>query len=344
MTMIDGGVRLRLWSERRLHPIKWTELGSLDWDGFGVVLGAGGATGGAFECGVLLALETDHRVFARDASAWVGTSAGSIGATLLSLGFSAADMAAVMSRQDGHLSSELSALGVQFDSDVPPMPLWRVWRYPSPFVLTRAATLMAQRRFTALVLHLMRTGNHDLTDALHFLDGVPWPEPHGRLRLCATDVANGKRVVLDGSLSLSVRDAVAASCAVPGLMRPVADGRIKLVDGGMVSPTNLDLFAAAGSPRLILAVSPMSGATARSAAGRVSSSYSANRLDRELRALRPDQQVVVIEQSGDLSAAVVDDALNQNASMQILASTFVLSSAVAKLAGGKDRRRRVSAR
>jgi NTE family protein len=47
----------------------------------------------------------------------------------------------------------------------------------------------------------------------------------------ATDIRNGKRVVFTSG---SLRTAVRASCALPGIFPPVADGGMLLVDGGWV--------------------------------------------------------------------------------------------------------------
>ena len=69
------------------RPIRWCEVADHDWSDFGLVLGAGGSTGLAFEAGVLLALSVDHHISLANASRLVGTSAGSITSTLITLGF-----------------------------------------------------------------------------------------------------------------------------------------------------------------------------------------------------------------------------------------------------------------
>ena len=86
----------------------------------------------------------------------------------------------------------------------------------------------------------------DLRSRVHALG----PSFDGRLRLVAVDRGSGRRVVFgdDGAPEASVADAVAASCAVPGLFSPVRIGDREYVDGGVWSPTNLDL-ARAGSAR-----------------------------------------------------------------------------------------------
>ena len=51
-------------------------------------------------------------------------------------------------------------------------------------------------------------------------------------------------------------EAVLASCAIPGVYRPVPVGRMTLVDGGVFSSSNLDLAVKAGCD-LIIGVVPM---------------------------------------------------------------------------------------
>ncbi len=70
-------------------------------------------------------------------------------------------------------------------------------------------------------------------------NGVGWD---GRLLVAAVDLDSGRRQVFgaDGAPEVSVSDAVQASCAIPGVFRPVeAHGR-RYVDGGVWSPTNMD--------------------------------------------------------------------------------------------------------
>lgn len=67
--------------------------------------------------------------------------------------------------------------------------------------------------------------------------------PARPLWIVAVAVDDGTRRVFGRDLHPAVGHAVAASCAVPGLMRPVrVDGRLH-IDGGAYSPTNADLLA-----------------------------------------------------------------------------------------------------
>ena len=81
--------------------------------------------------------------------------------------------------------------------------------------------------------------------------------PHKALRVVAMDFQTGRRTTFGGPRAPKVplAEAVTASCAIPGWFAPVEiDGR-RYVDGGMWSPTNVDVagaraFAELGEPRL----------------------------------------------------------------------------------------------
>jgi NTE family protein len=84
--------------------------------------------------------------------------------------------------------------------------------------------------------------------------GASWD---GRLSISAVEVESGRRVMF-GSLeapSASVGTAVEASCAIPGVFRPVeVDGR-SYVDGGVWSPTSMDR-APVGRGTRVLCLNP----------------------------------------------------------------------------------------
>jgi NTE family protein len=80
--------------------------------------------------------------------------------------------------------------------------------------------------------------------------------PSARLRVTAVDAETGGFVVFDRDAGVSLVDAVAASCAVPGVWPPVTiDGR-RWIDGGMRSSANADL--AEGYQRVVV-LAPVSG-------------------------------------------------------------------------------------
>jgi NTE family protein len=79
-----------------------------------------------------------------------------------------------------------------------------------------------------------------------------WPER--RIVLVAVEAETGEAVEFDSESGASLVDAVAASCAVPGIWPPVTiDGR-RYIDGGVRSSDNADL--AGGSERIVV-ISPL---------------------------------------------------------------------------------------
>jgi NTE family protein len=63
------------------------------------------------------------------------------------------------------------------------------------------------------------------------------------LQVSAVDLGSGKRVMFGApdAPEASVGEAVEASCAIPGVFKPVEIGGRDYVDGGAWSPTNLDV-------------------------------------------------------------------------------------------------------
>ena len=106
-------------------PGSWSELADLDWSRFRLVLGAGGTSGAAFIAGVLLALATDHDVDLANATHLVGTSAGSVVATLISMGLGGDDLAAVVAGTPQWLSPIGGSYDLKFGDELPKVPKLR---------------------------------------------------------------------------------------------------------------------------------------------------------------------------------------------------------------------------
>jgi NTE family protein len=327
--LFRNGVRCSIRDGHGTRPIRWSEVADHDWSDFGLVLGAGGSTGLAFEAGILLALSVDHHIRLANASRLVGTSAGSVTSTLVTLGFEADDLAALVAEVPHLLSESAQAYAPSWaDDEPPPMPHpLRVVRPPSPRAMRQTLNHLAHARFSSSILTSIRQGTFDLRERLAFLEEVKWPTGRPRMQLCVADVRRNERVVLDHTSKVSVRDAVAASCAVPAVMKPIRVGHATYVDGGLHSPTNADLLGGKDGPETVIVVSPMSGDRARTAMGWTSAMFSSRRLHRELRAFRPHQKVIVIEPVGRLSELVVDNALSPDNSLTILTSAFLAPSA-----------------
>ncbi len=83
------------------------------------------------------------------------------------------------------------------------------------------------------------------------LDGPEWPDQP--LGLVAVDAESGETVVFTRGSGATLTEAVAASCAVPGVWPPARIAGRRYIDGGVRSPENLDLLV--GFKR-VLVISP----------------------------------------------------------------------------------------
>ncbi|MGZ6793369.1 MAG: patatin-like phospholipase family protein, partial [Mycobacteriales bacterium] len=89
------------------------------------------------------------------------------------------------------------------------------------------------------------------------LPGGGWSE-HPAAWVVATDYDRGRRVAFgrDGAPVAPLREAVMASCAIPGWYAPVTLAGRRYVDGGVCSPTSVDLLARLGLDEVVV-LSPM---------------------------------------------------------------------------------------
>jgi len=108
-------------------------------------------------------------------------------------------------------------------------------------------------------LRVVPRGSRSL-DALHRLVERSGATFDGRLRVCAVERDRGRRVVFGapGAPTASVADAVVASCAIPGVFRPVRIGERTYVDGGAWSPVNVDAAVVREGDR-VLVLEPTAG-------------------------------------------------------------------------------------
>jgi NTE family protein len=205
-----------------------------------LVLGGGGILGEAWMTAVLAGIQEAGGFDARHSAHFIGTSAGSIVAAALAGGVSA--------RSRVGDASELPSLPT--DDSVSQSTLSRLLgpalgvggMLAAPVAaLALHSTARAGAAARRAALSRAPLGRRSLGDLGGMIDrsGVTWD---GRLLVAAVDLDSGRREVFgaDGAPAVTVSDAVQASCAIPGVFRPVrAHGR-SYVDGGVWSPTNMD--------------------------------------------------------------------------------------------------------
>jgi NTE family protein len=236
----------------------------------GLVLGAGGVVGQAYQVGVLAALEREAHWDPRDADLIVGTSAGSVTGAAIRVGVPASDLAAStygvpMSRTGGALLKRIIP-----DESPLPVPsvtsLFRPWNPPSLALIGRTVRRPLAFRPEVAAMTLLPRGRVDISErasALHEMVGDNWPEG---LWICAARRADGARVVFgrDGSPHAPLASAVLASCAIPGYFTPIAIGGTEYFDGGVHSNTNADVLKTQLLDTVIV-VSSMSATRSRAA-------------------------------------------------------------------------------
>lgn len=215
----------------------------------GLVLGAGGVVGQAYQAGVLAALQRETNWDPRSAAVIVGTSAGSVTGAALRVGVPATDLAASLygaptSRRGGALLRRI----LPADSGPLPAPsvisLLRPWTLPSPALVARTLRRPLAFRPEVAAVTMMPRGRVDISERAEGLDrliGDRWPEG---LRICAARRADGVLVVFGAPDAPPARlaGAVLASCAIPGYFRPVVIADTEYVDGGVHSVTNADVL------------------------------------------------------------------------------------------------------
>jgi len=207
-----------------------------------LVLGGGGVTGVAWELGLITGL-AERGVRLAEADVVVGTSAGSsVGAQVLS----GVPLERLYGAQQAGPGAELSAR----------MSAGLLARYAWVVLTTRDVRTVGTR-LGRLALRARTLPEADRRAAIAArLPVHDWPE-RARLLIPAVDAVTGELRVFDRDSGVPLVDAVAASCAVPGVWPPVTIGDRRYIDGGVRSPANADL--AAGCDRIVVLAPAASG-------------------------------------------------------------------------------------
>jgi predicted acylesterase/phospholipase RssA len=235
-----------------------------------LVLGGGGFTGGVYEIGALRALDlmaTNSTVNQFDV--YVGTSAGSFIAALCANGVTPEEMMRVVTHQgkapfrDVDLGDLLHLNLIEFARTGVTLPLRMV---------SLARQVIAQRgQVSAMDVLLglaegMPSGAYTGAGIEHYLHSVlsepgrsdEFSELRRELYLTATDLDTCERIVFgaEGYDDVPISTAVRASGALPMVYAPVEVKGRELIDGGIVSTTNLDIAVEAGA-KLVVVINPL---------------------------------------------------------------------------------------
>lgn len=194
-----------------------------------LVLGGGWKLGASFHAGVVLALRDVWGVDARSVGSITGTSAGAVTA-----GFVGAQLD----------PDELFGREIRGGStpDLDDDPHRATESPPAPGSADGRADEHAARRSLGDYFDELTEGN--------------WPSAPN-LRLCAVDVRSGRLTAFDRDSGTSPGAAIAASCSIPGLARPVRIGDRSYVDGAFHSANNAHSVASCDADIVVISA-PMS--------------------------------------------------------------------------------------
>jgi NTE family protein len=227
----------------------------------GLVLGAGGVLGASWTIGALVAVRDALGWDPAEADVMVGTSAGSVLVAALACGISVDEL---LAHQRGEVVDERIAFDPDRDSGgaLPPLP--RLGIGSARGVLHTALHPLSKTPMGALAAVLPR-GRGSIAGIGRLVDGVlpdgGWA-PHPAAWVVAAEYDTGRRVAFGrpGAPEVDLRDAVMASCAIPGWYAPVTLHGRRYVDGGVCSPTSADLLVREELDEVVV-LSPMTSLT-----------------------------------------------------------------------------------
>ena len=235
-----------------------------------LVLGGGGLTGGVYEIGALRALDLlSVNKTVNEFDVYVGTSAGSFVAAMTANGVTPEEMMRVVVQETP----------VPFrDVDIGTVlrPNWRdlVTRSAGlPFRLASVVRDMASHLGSVSAMDFFVGLAEALPPGMYSGSGIEsyirevlgdpdrtddFRQLERELYIAATDLDSCERVILGASGwdDVPISSAVRASTALPMVYRPVEIKGRELVDGGIVSTTNLDIAVEAGA-KFIVVVNPI---------------------------------------------------------------------------------------
>jgi predicted acylesterase/phospholipase RssA len=232
-----------------------------------LVLGGGGISGAAFHAGTLLALDDVLTGFGvNDFDMFVGTSAGAFLAACLANGISPGDFArSQLSRKDPNLP-------IIKRTDILKPVKGRLPRALSSSVhaITTTVKQLSRTRFDTSLVDTFFSLTEGLASwRLYTADGLEeylsniftmggranrFDKLDKELYVVATDVDTAERIVF-GEINMPsarISQSVAASAAIPIIYEPVTIGGREYLDGGLISPTNLDVALAHGAEFIVL--------------------------------------------------------------------------------------------
>ena len=238
-----------------------------------LVLGGGGVAGVAWELGILIGLH-DTGVDVRGADVIIGTSAGSVVGAQIASG---TDLESLFASQLTPVEQSKERM-VAFD----PAQMMETFRQA---IAGTGSDLKAMRaRIGAYALAAPTISEAERRVIIEArLPVHTWPQQ--RLLIVAVDTRTGEESILDRVSGVSLVDAVAASCAVPGIWPPVTIAGHRYMDGGIRSATNADL--ARGYDRVLI-LNPLGANANYFGAGTAEEAAALEREESQVLVIAPD--------------------------------------------------------
>ena len=218
-----------------------------------LVLGSGGVLGVAWHLATLTRLKAAGQWDDKRDHLRIGTSAGSVVAMLLGSGIELEALLALAAGSGGLLNGEFVKI-----PELPTNGAGKGGRSDAWYV-ARAISRMHVPYFGVILTSLVPKGDARLRELSDFIDSVSkgsWPEVP--TWVTATELKSGKRHVFSSASGDTPGFAVAASCAVPALYKPLSSNEGIFVDGGVISSLHLDLAIEFGVKRITV-LAPISG-------------------------------------------------------------------------------------
>ncbi|MFJ5259397.1 patatin-like phospholipase family protein [Streptomyces sp. NPDC088387] len=203
-----------------------------------LVLGGGGVAGVAWQTGLLAGL-VEGGAGVLEADLVVGTSAGAAVAAQITSG---TPLAELLGRQ---VNPALQTTELTSTVDPDDLMMLMLDAYDGA-----ADALDVRRRLGAMALAAPTVPEAERRAVIAArLPSHRWPSAP-ELRIVAVDAETGEERVFGPGQDVGLVDAVAASCAVPGVFPPVSIGGRRYIDGGVRTTENADL--AAGCDRVLV--------------------------------------------------------------------------------------------
>ncbi|MFA7552903.1 MAG: patatin-like phospholipase family protein [Spongiibacteraceae bacterium] len=206
-----------------------------------LVLGGGGVTGIAWMTGLIYGLQLRGlELSAIDRV--IGTSAGAAVAAQITSSTSLHDL---YQRQVDPVQ--------QVDELIPSINIFALVLKLLPILLTEKNPEKFRQRIGKLAMNTKTTAASERQKVIAArLPNQQWPAT--ALTIMAVDANSGTLISFDKDHNIALIDAVAASCAVPGVWPPVAINNQWFIDGGTRSANNADLACGAKN---VLVIAPM---------------------------------------------------------------------------------------